>query len=155
MITGELEIGEKWHQLAVKTLSILFQGITQTHNDGYLKMLEAWKKILKFTQNHKFLKIPYIFHASIEWLLEKIHTWGKDPIKTFTSKINKHTQCRCSLFTHCSFDTNKRTISTEIKTLWKSFVQTFKKTPQKWSTLRKSKCYPDKETRNIIQKTKL
>ena len=66
MITGELEIGEKWHQLAVKTLSILFQGITQTHNDGYLKMLEAWKKILKFTQNHKFLKIPYIFHASIE-----------------------------------------------------------------------------------------
>lgn len=84
----------------MKTLSILFQGITQTHNDGYLKMLEAWKKILNFTQNHKFLKIPYIVHASIEWLLEKLHTWDTDPIKTFTSKINKHMQCRCSLFTH-------------------------------------------------------
>ena len=78
---------EKWHYLAVKSLSMLFHRIVSTHNDGLLfancfhllrtegklksyqnvrknhdycnlKMTEALKKILKFTQNYKFLKIP-------------------------------------------------------------------------------------------------
>ena len=44
-------------------------------------MPEGWKKILKFTQNHKSLKIPFVIYADTEFLLEKIYTCDKDSTK--------------------------------------------------------------------------
>ena len=63
-----------------------------------MKMLEARDKILKFNQNYEFMKIPFIIYA--ECFLEKISSCDNNPTKLFTSKTNKHTPCRYSLFTH-------------------------------------------------------
>ena len=55
-----------------------------------------------------------------------MYTFGNNPHKSFTPKILKHTACGCSLF--------KRMVSTEMKNLWKSSVQT-KKACQKVNQL--------------------
>ena len=101
---------KKWDYLAVKSLPRLLHGITSNHNDAHycmnclhsfrtncklkshqnvyknndycnIKMPEGWKKILKFTQNHKSLKIPFVIYADTEFLLEKIYTCDKDSTK--------------------------------------------------------------------------
>ena len=53
------------------------------------------------------MKVPFIIHADLESLLEKMNTCHNNPEKSSTTKINKHTLSGHSLFTHCSFDTTK------------------------------------------------
>ena len=48
-----------------------------------------------------------IYESSIYYLLEKIGTCHNSPEKPPITKINKHTACNYSLFTHCLFDTIK------------------------------------------------
>ena len=128
--------GEKWHYLAVKSLSALFRRITgnnngnfyclscfqsyatenklknrkkvcENHDYCYVEMPEEDNKILKYNQGEKSMKIPFIIYADLESLLEKMNTCHNNPEKSSTTKINKHTLSGYSLFTHCSFDTTK------------------------------------------------
>ena len=127
--------GEKWHYLAVKSLSALFRGIAskhdwdfyclncfqsyttenklkkhnkvcENHDYCYVEMSEK-DKILKYNQGEKSMNVPFIIYADLESLLEKMNTCHNNPEKSSTTKINKHTPSGYSLLTQCSFDTTK------------------------------------------------
>ena len=129
--------GEKWHYLAVKSLPVLFRGITgNNHGEFYClycfraytteNKLESNKKvcenhdycfvekpnedtkILKYNHGEKSIKAPFIIYADLESLLEKMSSCYDGPEKSSTTKINKHTPSGYSLFTHCSFDIKKK-----------------------------------------------
>ena len=128
--------GEKWHYLAVKSLSALFRGMTgnnngyfyflncfqsyttekklkkhkkvcENHDYLYVEMPEKDNKILKYNQEEKSMKVPFIIYPSLEFLLEKMKTCHNNPENSSTTKINKHTPSGYSLLTHCSFDITK------------------------------------------------
>ena len=128
--------GEKWHYLAVKSLSASFRGTVGNNNGDsyclncfqsyttenklkkhknvcenydyyYVEMPEKDNKILKYNQREQSMKVPFIIYADLESLLEKIYTCHNNPEKSSTTKINKHTASGYSLFTHCSFDATK------------------------------------------------
>ena len=92
--------GDEWHFLTVKNSSRLLHGVTSNQNDGHycmnclhmfrtenklkshenvcrnhnycnIKMLEAFNKMLKFNQEHKSMKIPFVIYAATESLFEK------------------------------------------------------------------------------------
>ena len=68
-------------------------------------------KILKYNQEEKSIKVPFIIYADLECLLEKMNTCYNNPEKSATTKINKHTPCGYSLITHCSFDEERNKLS--------------------------------------------
>ena len=132
MITDD----EKWHYLAVKSLSALFREITgnnhenfyclncfqsyttenklkkhkkvcENHDYCYVEIPEENNKILKYNQGEKSMKIPFIIYSDLECLLEKMNPCQNNPEKSSTTKINKQTPSGYSLLTHCSFDTTK------------------------------------------------
>ena len=131
--------GEKWHYLAVRSLSALFRGITdnnhgdfyclncfqsytkknklkkhkkvcESHDCCYVEMPEQYNKILKYNEGEKSMKSPFIIYADLEYLLEKMNTCHNNSEKSSTTKINKDTPSGSSLFTHCSFDTTKNNL---------------------------------------------
>ena len=128
--------GKKWHYLAVKKLSALLRGIKsakegdfyclncfhsystknklkkhknvcESQDYCYVEMPKEDNKILKYNHGEKSVKVPFIIHANLESLLEKMSTYLNNPKKSSTTKINKHTPSGYSLFMHCSFDTTK------------------------------------------------
>ena len=132
--------GEEWHYLAVKNLSALLNGITSNHNGNfyclncfrayttenslneyrnvcenhdycYVEMPKEGNKILKYNHGEKSMKTPFIIYADLECLLEKIDTCQNNPVKSSTTKINKHTPSGYSLFTLCSFDEEKNKLT--------------------------------------------
>ena len=127
--------GEKWHYLAVKSLSALFRGITSNNNGDFyclncfhsfrtknklkkhIKVYETYDycsvempkeghKILKYKHGEKSMKVSFIIYADLESLLEKMSTCQNDPKNSSTTKINKHAASGYSLFTHCSLFTH-------------------------------------------------
>ena len=119
--------GEKWHHLAVKRLSALFRGITLNHKEDfyclnclqsytaknkpkkhkkvcenhdycYVGMPEKDNKILKYNYREKYMRVPFIIYADLEFLLEKMNICHNNPETLSTSKINKHTPSGYSLF---------------------------------------------------------
>ena len=54
------------------------------------------------------MKFPFAIYASTETSIEKIDIWYNNPKRLSTAKVSKHIACGYLLFTHCSFDTNKR-----------------------------------------------
>ena len=128
--------GVKWHYAAVKRLSGLLRGVTSNHNNDFYCLncfhsystknkLEEYKKIcenrdychvetptrdndiIKYNQGEKSIKLPFVFDADLECLLEKMNTCYNNPDESSTTEINKHTPSGYSLFTHCSFDKSK------------------------------------------------
>ena len=129
--------GEKWHYLAVKSLSAQLRGTTSKHEGDfyclncfqsyttenklkkhknvcdnhdycYVEMPEEYNKMLKYNEREKgSMKVPFIIIADLECLLEKMNTCHNNPEKSSTTKINKHTPSGYSLFTHCPFDRTK------------------------------------------------
>ena len=131
--------GEKWHYLAVKSLSALFREITgnnhgdfyclncfqsystenklkkhkkvcKNHDYCYVEMPEEDNKILKYNEREKSMKARFMIYADLECLLEKMNTCHNNPEKSSTTKINKHTLSSYSLFTYCLFDTKKNSL---------------------------------------------
>ena len=128
--------GEKWHYTAVKRLSGLLRGVTGNNNGDFYCLncfhayitenkLEKYKKIcenrdychvempnednkiIKYNQEEKSIRSPFIIYADLECLLEKISTCYNNFEESSTTEINKHTPSGYSLFTHCSFDKSK------------------------------------------------
>ena len=120
--------GEKWNYLAVKSLSALPRGITvnnngdfyglncfrsyttknklkkhknacENHDYCYIEMPEV-----KYNHGEKSMRAPFVIYTDLECLLEKMSICHNDPEKSSTTKVNKHTPCGYSLFTHCLFD---------------------------------------------------
>ena len=86
-------------------------------------MPEKDNEILKYNHGEKSMKVPFITYAYLASLLEKMNTCHNNPEKSSTTKINKHTPSDYSLFTHCSFDTKKKSlIIMEAKIARKTFV---------------------------------
>ena len=131
--------GEKWHYLAVTSLSRLLRGITSNHNEDFyclncfhtyttenkfkshekvcenhdyccIEMPNEDNKILKYNHGEKSMRVPFIIYADLESLLEKMNNCYNNPEKSSTTKMNKHTPSGYSLFTHCSFDETKNKI---------------------------------------------
>ena len=100
--------GEKWHYLAVKSLSALYRGVTGNNNGDfyclncfgsyrtenklkkhkkvwenddycYVEMPEEGNKILKYNPGEKSMKVPFIIYADLEFLLEKMNTCHNNP----------------------------------------------------------------------------
>ena len=123
---------EKWHYLAVKSLSALFRGIAgnnhgdfyclncfrayttenklesqkkvcENHDYCFVEMPNEENKILKYNHGKKSMKAPFIIYADLEPSLDS-------PEKSSTTKISKHTPSGYSLFTHCSFDITKNNL---------------------------------------------
>ena len=136
VILSMITDSEKWHYLAVKSLSALFRGITGNNNGDFycftcfesyttenklkkhkkvcekhdychVEILEEDNKILKYKHGEKSMKVPFTIYADLESLLDKMNTCCNNPEKSSTTKINKHTPSGYSLFTHCSFDATK------------------------------------------------
>ena len=103
--------GEKWHYLAVKSLSPLFKGITDNNNGSFyclncfqsyttenklkthkkvcenhdyccIEMPKEDNKMLKYNQREKSMNVPFIIYADLESLLEKMNTCYNNPEKS-------------------------------------------------------------------------
>ena len=115
--------GKKWHYLAVKRLSALLRRITLNHNGDfyclncfhsystknklkkhekvcndhdyyYLEMPNEDNKILNYNHGEKSMKAPFIMHADLDRLLEKMHSCQNNPEKSYTEiKIYEYTFC--------------------------------------------------------------
>ena len=70
-------------------------------------MPEECNKILRYNHGEKSIKVPFIIHADLQSLLEKMSTCHNNPKKSSTTKINKHTASGYSLFTQCLIDATK------------------------------------------------
>ena len=62
---------------------------------------------MKFNGRQKSLRILFVIYVDKYFLLEKVRTCHDNPEKSYETKLNKHTVCGSSLFTHCSFGSNK------------------------------------------------
>ena len=115
----------RWHYLAVKSLSALFRGITSNHyevfyclncfhsyltlnklkrhericnNHDYccIDMPKENEKIKIFTCGEKPLKAPFIVYADLECLLEKVQSCQNDLENSYTEK-NYYTELSTNL----------------------------------------------------------
>ena len=80
--------------------------VCKHHGYYHLEMSEEIN--LKFNHKQKSLRIPFVMYADTKFLLQKMHTCDNNPKESYTTKINKHTLCGYSLFTHCSFGSNNK-----------------------------------------------
>ena len=110
---------EKWHYLAVRSLSALLRGITSNHNGDFycfncfhscstennLKEHEEkcnihdycrtetrkwFEKILKYSHGEKLWKIQFFISFDVEVLLPKMLSSQNNPEKSYTDKKSKH-----------------------------------------------------------------
>ena len=121
--------GEKWHYKAVTRFSGLLRGITgdfycsncfhayrtknklethkkicENHDYCHVEIPNEDNKTIKYNQEEKSIRSPFIISADLECLLDKINTCYNNPEESSTTEIDKHTPSGYSLFTPCSFD---------------------------------------------------
>ena len=106
---------EKWHYLAVKSVSGLLRGITSNYNGHfyclncfhsytttskrkkhqricrdhdfcYVNMPTENNKILKYNPGEESLKVPFIIYADLVCMLRKINAYQVNPTKSYTEK---------------------------------------------------------------------
>ena len=128
--------GEKWHYLAVRSLSALLRGIASSNNGDFyclncfhsyrtltklkkhervcynhdycdLDMPEEGRNILKYSTGDKFLKAPFIIYADLECLLRKDQFCQNNPKNSDTQRKAKHKPSDHSLSLNFSFDERK------------------------------------------------
>ena len=128
--------GEKWHYLAVRSLSALLRGIASSNNGDFyclncfhsyrtltklkkhervcynhdycdVDMPEEGRNILKYSTGDKFLKAPFIIYADLECLLRKDQFCQNNPKNSDTQRKAKHKPSDHSLSLNFSFDERK------------------------------------------------
>ena len=133
MITDD---GERWHYLAVRSLSALLRGISSSNNGDFyclncfhsyrtlnklnkyervcnshdycpIDMPEEGKNILKYSPGDKSLKAPFIIYADLECLLKKKQSRQNNSENSYTQRKAKHKPSGYSLSLICSFDDTK------------------------------------------------
>ena len=107
--------GKQWHYLAVKSLPALFRRITSNlighfyclncfhlystknkckkhervcndHDYFYVEIPNEHNKLLKCNHGGKSMKAPFIIYVDLEYLLEKMHSYGNNTEKVYTEK---------------------------------------------------------------------
>ena len=63
--------------------------------------------MLKYNNREKSMNVLFVIYADIESLIEKIDTCNKNLEKSSSTKVNKYAACSYSLFTNCSYYSNK------------------------------------------------
>ena len=76
--------------------------LCENHDYCCIEMSNEDNKILKYNHGEKSMRAPFINYVDLESLLEKMDTYDLE--KSSTIKINKHTPCSYSLFTHYVFN---------------------------------------------------
>ena len=84
------------------------ENLSKDHDYCYVEMPDKDNDILKYNSGEKDMTVSFIMYVDLECLLKNISTCHKDPNKSSTIKINKHTPSGYSLFTYCSFDNAKK-----------------------------------------------
>ena len=79
----------------------------ENHDYCYIEMPKEDNKILKYDHGEKYVKVPLIICAALEFLLEKMSTCHNISKNSSTAKINEHTPTGYWLFTHWSIDARK------------------------------------------------
>ena len=74
------------------------ENVCKDYDYCHMVMSEECKNILKYNQDKKSLKAPFIIYADTESSLEKIHTYDNNPEESSITKISKHTACTYSVF---------------------------------------------------------
>ena len=67
--------------------------------------------IIKYNQDDKSLKLPFMIYADLECLLKKIDTCQNNPDLSSTTKINQHIPSGYSIYTSCSFHKSNNKLS--------------------------------------------
>ena len=125
--------GEKYHYLAVTSLSALLQRISSNHKEDFyclncfnsyttknklkeheeicnnhdschIEMPKWVEKILKYNPGEKSLKAPFAIYLDLECILKKLQSSQNNPEKSYTEKKARHEPSGWSMFTRCSFD---------------------------------------------------
>ena len=181
VITG----GEKWHYLAVQSLSALLRGITSNHKEEfycfrsyttknrlkkhknvrenhdyyYVQMSEEDGKIFTYNNSEKSMRVPFVICADLECLLEKLNTCHNDPEKSSTTKVNKQTSSGYSLFACSLFDTIENELDYhKVEDCMKKFCEDLKKHVTKITSYQKKEMIPfikKKEKKHNKQKSVL
>ena len=143
--------GEKYHYLAVKSLSALIRGIISKHEGDfyclncfcsyntknklkkhksvcenhdycYVEMPKEDNKLLKYNHDEKSMRTPFIIYADLECLLEKMNACHDNPEKSSTTKANAHLLViRCLRIVRL-MQQEISLIIIEVKIIWISFV---------------------------------
>jgi len=69
-----------------------------------VKMPKSDKNMLKYTNFHKQLDVPFVIYADFEAITEKVTTTTNDPAKSYTNKYQKHTDCGFGYKLVCCYD---------------------------------------------------
>lgn len=128
MISDNNEENEpnKWHYIAVTSISALYRGVTSNNNgDLYcLNCLHSYRtenarndhqrlcyynNILKFDNHKKSMKVPHVFYADTKALLVKIQSVQNNPEESYTEKKTIHEPSGYALSLVTSYDQNKDT----------------------------------------------
>ena len=119
MITDD---GERWHYLAVRSLSALLRRITSSnHGDFYcLNCFHSYcthnkrKKHERVCNNHDYCHVdmpkelvPFTVYADLEYLLKKVWSCQNDLENSYTEKKAKHKPSGYAWCSICSFDDTK------------------------------------------------
>ena len=130
MITDD---DNRWHYLAVKSLPVLFRGITSSNNGDFYSLncfhlyrtLNKLKKHERVCNNHdycridmpkererikpreKSLKAQFIDFVDLECLLKKTQYCQNNPKNSYTEKKAKHKPSGYAWCSICSFDDTK------------------------------------------------
>ena len=118
MITDD---GERWHYLAVRSLSALLRGISSSNNGDFyclncfhsyrthnklkkhekvcnnndychVDMPKEDEKILKYNLGEKSLKAPFLIYADLECILKKEQSRQNNSENSYTERKVKHKQ---------------------------------------------------------------
>ena len=86
-------------------------------------MLSEDTRILEFNQYQKSNKAPFIFHADLEYLIEKMGGCNNNFENSYTTKVSDHIPSGFSVSTISSFKNieNKHDVY-KGKVIWKIFV---------------------------------
>ena len=124
----DAELERRWHYFVVKKLSALFRAITSKHYGNFFCLnclypfrtknkLESHKrlwenkdfciviipsedsKILEFKQCQKSGKVPFIIHAGLECIIEKIDGCKINRENSSTEKVTEHVPSSFSMST--------------------------------------------------------
>ena len=125
--------GEKYHYLAVTSLSALLQRISSNHKEDFyclncfnlyttknklkeheeicnnhhsccVEMPDWVNRMLEHNPGEKSLKAPYEFYIDLEFMLKKLRSSQNNPKTSYTEKKARHEPSGWSMFTRCSFD---------------------------------------------------
>ena len=125
--------GNKWHHIAISSLSALLKGRSSNHNGDFyclnyfnlytaknrvekleeicnkhdscrLEMPKWFKKILEHNPGEKSLRAPFTIYLDLEYLLKKEQSCQNNPEKSYTEKKAKHEPSGCAMLTKCSLD---------------------------------------------------